>query len=143
MKNGKHIPLKISKTYKTHCGTVNSKNMKSMYLTLSAWAEPKFDYDCWSCAIKDTKKSIKKFMSENLSNAYFKKHSIVDFDLRSSGVTPHKRSFMKCEITMFVEKNMPIKDIATLSMLSATTNSLLEKNFEDNPYFTFHPRKLQ
>ena len=143
MKNGKQIPLQISKTYKTHFGTVNSKNMKDMYLPLSAWAEPKFDYDCWSCAIKDTKKSIKTFMSENLSREYFKEHSIVDFDLRSSGVAKNKRSFMKCEITMFVEKTIPIKDMSTLTMLSATTNSLLEKNFEDNPYFTFHPRKVQ
>ena len=40
MKNGKKIKLDLNKVYKTNYGTVDNKNFKSTYITVSCWAEP-------------------------------------------------------------------------------------------------------
>ena len=39
MKRGKEITLDVSSNYKVKLGTVDNKNSKSIYISLSAWGE--------------------------------------------------------------------------------------------------------
>ena len=47
MKCGKKIKLDIDNLYKTQYGTVDNKNFKSTYITLSCWAEPNQEEENW------------------------------------------------------------------------------------------------
>ena len=59
MKTGKRIPLKVDTKFKSHIGTVDSKNLKSLYIQFSSWVEPISESSCWECVVKNFKKSIK------------------------------------------------------------------------------------
>ena len=41
MKTGKQINVEIFDNFKTRYGSVDTKNLKSIYVVLSTWAEPK------------------------------------------------------------------------------------------------------
>ena len=104
MKRGKEVKLDINPNYKISVGTVDNKNPKSIYISLSAWGqllkeENEIDYDR---IINKIRKDIKRTLNVNLNKEDFHNDKyIVDLDMRSSGISYKKRSFMSCEITLF------------------------------------------
>ena len=40
MKTGKTIAIKVHPKFKSYVGTVDSKNLKSIYVQFSSWAQP-------------------------------------------------------------------------------------------------------
>jgi len=47
MKNGKKVKLKIYNNLKIFYGTIDYKELKSIYITIQAWAEPKIYSENW------------------------------------------------------------------------------------------------
>ena len=66
---------------------------------------PRFDFllRCMDSLVNHLDK-IQEMTEDN-----FKPKVIVDLDLRSSGISLSKRSFMKCEITMFTNQKLNLK----------------------------------
>ena len=143
MKTGKRIPLVVDSKFKSHIGTVDSKNLKSLYIQFSSWVEPVSESSCWGCVVKNFKKSIKTEMSGLINLDNFKPKVIVDLDLRSSGISLSKRTFMKCEITMFTNQKLSLKDKNLVTELELKTNRLINKETTSNKHFNFYSSKTK
>ena len=118
MKNGKYIPLGVYNNVKMGYGTVDFKNLKTIYLKLNSWLEPNNQTDDFDRMINTSKKSIKQIIM-NLEDSNFKPQSIVDLDIRTNGIKLKKKSFMNLEVTLYVDKQIEIK--------SKTTKDLIKK----------------
>ena len=48
MKKGKSVKLNLYNPIKSSYGTVDSKNLKSIYINIQSWVTPKFEHDNWN-----------------------------------------------------------------------------------------------
>jgi hypothetical protein len=144
MKTGKEIKNNEIENYSIVYGTVNNKNPKSIYLNLSAWADPlNEDYLNYNFDIRNLNKNIKQtlFNYLNKNNSIFNKdRTIVDLDIRESGVKFGKRSFMNCEITFFMKEAISINSIEITNELEILTKILISL-FDSNKTFNFYKKK--
>jgi hypothetical protein len=111
MKSGKFINLKINEQFKCGYGTVDSKNLKSVYSKISCWIEPTETPSNWNGVIGGLKRKISSSLTESLkmTDKFKKDRFIVDLDIRASGLEEGKKSFMNCEITLFTTDNYEIR----------------------------------
>ena len=82
MKVGKHINLKEYENIRLSYGTVDQKNLKSIYLEMESWLEPKNDVDYDSIIFKSRRKIKDRLRNEKTD--LFKKECIVDFDIKTN-----------------------------------------------------------
>ena len=142
-KQGREVKTDVSDVFRTSYGTVDVSTMKSVYLNLSSWVEPLYDNDSWGKTITKFKYSIDNLIHRELRETILKKKAIVDLDLRGSGMRKGKRSFMRCEVTMFTEnKNKPdIKSKELSEPLNHITNMIINKALIPSEGFKFHITK--
>ena len=105
-KRGKELKMDISPNYNIVCGTVDNKDARAIYINISAWGEPtqedEMDYSrVISRLAKCVKQSTYNYLQNNFKDRFYSDRSIIDLDMRESGVRYGKRSFMNCEITVF------------------------------------------
>ena len=93
MKIGKYIPLGTYNEVKMGYGTVDFKNLKTIYLKINTWVQPENETEDFNSTIHKSRRKIKEIIY-NLKNPYFKQQSIVDLDIRTKGIKLEKRSFM-------------------------------------------------
>jgi hypothetical protein len=144
MKRGKEFNLELSNNFNVSVGTVDNKNPKSIYITISAWGktvqEKVIDYNK---VISHMKRNIKlNIINNNINNRFIEEQTIVDFDVRESGIKFDKRSYMNCEITLF-QKYQPllITDNNLLTDLSFIIETLIQDIFDTSLYFEYHKTK--
>ena len=106
MKTGKEIKTELFKNYNIVYGSVNNKNPKAVYINISSWGLPvNKDESNYIRIIKDINKKVKQtlynYILNNLQDTFIKEQSIVDLDIRKSGIKFGKRSFINCEITLY------------------------------------------
>jgi len=133
-KRGKEITLDIDSSYKIRLGTVDNKNPKSIYISLCAWGEPmkKTENINYNSVISNLRKQIKHNINSTIDiNDFHRDKYIVDLDMRSSGISDDKRSFMSCEITLFQKNNIPVNKP---KMVNTAT-------IETQDHFTFYKTK--
>ena len=102
MKKGKTSKLNVFDNAKCFYGTVDSKELKSIYIVIQSWIEPRKEVNNWDRVAGNLKRQIQHNLIECVDSLTFHKNSIVDLDLRTSGIQLNKRSFMNLEITLFV-----------------------------------------
>jgi hypothetical protein len=147
MKNGKELKVTSFKNYNVVFGSVNNKHSKAVYINISAWAEPQNDETIsYSRIIKDINKKVKQslfdiFDSETETEIK-KNNTIVDLDIRESGIRYGKRSFMNCEITLFLTSEIPVNSENMKDKLDIVTNKIINSSFENNKTFKFHKKKI-
>ena len=143
IKQGREVRTDISDVFRTSYGTVDVSTMKSVYLNLSSWVEPLYDNDNWGKEITKFKYNIDNLIHRELRETRLKKKAIVDLDLRCSGMRKGKRSFMRCEVTMFTKnKNKPdIKSKELATSLNHITNMVINKTLIPTQGFVFHRTK--
>lgn len=143
MKLGKELKLNLSDNYKTKIGTVNNKDSKSLYISLSAWGQIN-EYDenkNYRSFLNGLRKNIRTSISRTINENYFYNSKyIVDLDMRTSGFNPIKRSFMSCELTLYQKKYLPINDKNILNNSKRILYSVLDV-IDKNEYFTFYKTK--
>ena len=93
MKKGKSVKLKLFTPIKSSYGTVDSKNLKSLYINIQSWVTPKYDTDNWNRVVGILSREIKHSVFSSINTEYFREQSIVDLDLRTSGIASGKKSF--------------------------------------------------
>ena len=108
MKIGKYIPLGTYNDVKIGFGTVDFKNLKTIYLKLNSWVQPENETEDYDTLIYKTRRRIKEIIY-NLKNPHFKEQCIVDLDIRTKGIKLEKRSFMNLEVTLYVDKQFDVK----------------------------------
>lgn len=144
LKQGREINTKTSEYFRTSYGTVDVKSFKSLYLNLSSWVEPLHNLERWGEKINRMKYKIKNTLHHKIPQTPFKEKVIVDLDLRSSGIKKGKRSFMKCEVTLFLNQSKNNKDLKSQEIKNSVdllTTAIIEKSLRTSQDFEFHPTK--
>lgn len=147
MKKGKEIKTNKFKNYNVVFGSVNNKNPKAIYINISSWAEPLEELGVnYNLVIRQLNKKIRQSLFkifETDNDCFFDgNRTIVDLDIRESGIRYGKRSFMSCEITLFLHSEMSITSEIMKEKLENVTENLLKINFENNKIFNFNKKKI-
>ena len=141
MKKGKTSKIDGFKNSKVLYGTVDSKNLKSLYLNLQTWVEPKYESDNWSRVIMNMSRSVKHSLYNNLDTSLFNKNYIVDLDLRSSGIQVNKKSFMNLEINLYLVEDMEFKSEEIKKSLKNLVKRIYSDVLNNNSNFDFYLTK--
>jgi hypothetical protein len=142
MKRGKTAKLSGYNEAKIMYGTVDSIELKSIYLNIQTWVNPKKDVDNWQRVVLNFNRSIKHSVFDSIDEKIFDKNFIVDLDLRHSGLQLGKKSFLNLEITFFMSYDEnDFKDKKIKELLKNITTNIFDENFRKNEYFTFHLTK--
>lgn len=146
MKTGKELKVTKHKNYNISFGSINNKHSKAAYINLSTWAEPIDDgVVSYNRVIKDINKKIKQGLYNLFNNEFetqiLKDRTIVDLDIRESGIKFGKRSFMNCEITLFMDSEIPVNSEHMKEKLDNVISMVVNSIFEPNKTFNFHKKK--
>lgn len=146
MKKGKELKVEKFKNYTIVFGSVNNRHSKALYINISAWAEPKLEGDVnYKRAIRDSDKKIRQTIyneiDANQISPFIKNRTIIDYDIRESGVRYGKRSFVSCEITLFMKQEAPVNSQLLISNIDDLINVIIDNVFEKNRNFRFYKKK--
>jgi len=147
MKNGKEVKVNNFKNYSIVYGSVDNKHSKAVYINISAWAEPQDkEMISYNRVIKDINKNIRQTLfnifDTKIETEIKKNHTIVDLDIRESGIRYGKRSFTNCEITLFLNSEIPVNSETMKEKLDMVTEKLIKTCFDNNKTFKFHKKKI-
>jgi hypothetical protein len=138
MKKGKTSKIIGFKNTKVTYGTVDSFELKSIYLNIQTWVEPHKDSDNWNRVVLNLSRSIKHTILRSINQKFFKENFIVDLDLRPSGINLNKKSFLNLEVNLFTNiECLDFKDNSLKESLKDITKNIINSNFTKNDYFNF------
>jgi hypothetical protein len=140
MKIGKYIPLGEYSNVKIGYGTVDFKNLKTVYLTLNSWVQPLNEDNDFDKLISLSRRNIKELIY-NLKCPLFKPQCIVDLDVKTKGIKLEKRSFMKLEITLYVETHFDVKSKDTKNLLKKLMSDVIDESLSNKNLFNFYKKK--
>jgi hypothetical protein len=141
MKKGKSCVLKGYKNFKTSYGTVDSKNLKSIYINIQSWVEPKKSLENWNREVSYLNRLIKQLLLEVVDKFIFHNKFIVDLDLRTSGITLGKRSFMNLELTLYTKTELDFKSIKLKNEIKQIVSFIEKDIFQQSELFNFYLTK--
>lgn len=141
MKKGKSVKLNLYNPIKSVYGTVDSKNLKSVYINIQSWVTPKKEYDNWNRVVSNLGREIKHSVFESINQKLFQEKSIVDLDLRTSGISHGKKSFFNLEINLYTTSEMDFKSPEIKDSIKRIVNSVFRNNIKENKYFEFSTSK--
>jgi hypothetical protein len=137
MKKGKSVKLNLYNPIKSVYGTVDSKNLKSVYINIQSWVTPKKEYDNWNRIVSNLGREIKHSVFESINQKLFQEKSIVDLDLRTSGISHGKKSFFNLEINLYTNSELDFKSIEIKDSIKNIVKSVFRNNLQPNKYFEF------
>jgi uncharacterized protein YprB with RNaseH-like and TPR domain len=140
MKLGRFIPLGVYKNVKIGYGTINHKDLKTIYLSLNSWLDPQDECDDYDRIVKSSRNDIKKLVY-NLGHNTFRPESIVDLDIRTKGIKKEKRSFMNLEVTLYVLEQINIKDKDLKLNMEILMKEIIDTCLNDEMLFNFNKKK--
>jgi hypothetical protein len=140
MKNGKYIPLGTYQDVKIGYGTVDYKNLKTIYLKLNSWLQPENETDDFDYLISKSRRKIKEIVY-NLKTPFFKEQSIVDLDIRTKGIKLEKRSFMNLEVTLYVDKQFDVKSKELKNTVKKLIEDIVDLGLQEKKLFNFYKTK--
>ena len=137
MKKGKTAKIIGFESIKVIYGTVDSKNLKSVYLNIQTWANPIQTSENWDRVVANLSRNIKLNISDILDTTLFNPNFIVDLDLRTSGIQTGKKSFTNLEVTFFLNKEIDFKSTELKDKLKKLTKYIYQENLKKNTHFDF------
>jgi hypothetical protein len=143
MKKGKSVKLNLFSPIKSVYGTVDSKNLKSLYINIQSWVSPKFDHDNWNRVVCNLNREIKHSVFNSIDTSLFKENSIVDLDLRTSGISHGKKSFFNLEVNLYTNQEFDFKSIELKESVKKIVRSIIRDNVIENKYFDFSVSKTK
>ena len=137
MKKGKTIKLSGFDRAKVLYGTVDCKNLKSIYLNIQTWGLPKSYKENWNKTILLLQREIKSNVLDVIDKTILQDKIIVDLDMRSSGVQVGKKSFMNLEITFYTKGDLDFRDNIIKNEMKNITKVIYKHNMLSNNDFEF------
>jgi len=137
MKKGKNVKMNLSNSFKSSYGTVDSKNLKSLYINIQSWVSPKQDLENWNRVVGNLSRELKHTVFDSINTNLFSKNSIVDLDLRTSGIFSGKKSFFNLEINLYLDRELDFKSDEIKDSVKKIVRSIQKTNILDNQYFDF------
>lgn len=141
MKRGKKIILNICKSLKISYGSVDTSDFKSVYVNIQSWITPKNDESNWPKIVGNFSRTIKHFILSKIDDSVLAKEFIVDLDLKSSGLSQNKKSFMNLEINFYPKPNVKFNDPKLKIIVESIINGINQDIVSKNQYFTFDSTK--
>jgi hypothetical protein len=141
MKKGKTCKINGFRTFKSQYGTIDSQNLKSIYLNIQTWVEPKDEIENWNRVVLNMTKLVKNSIYENINKELFDENFIVDLDLRTSGLHIKKKSFMNLEINLFLKQPMDFKCLKLKKNIKNFIKEIYSDVLNKNKYFKFYLTK--
>jgi hypothetical protein len=141
MKKGKSVKMNLSPSFKSMYGTVDSKNLKSLYINIQSWVLPKTELDNWNRVVCNLSRELKHTVFDSIDTSVFVKNTIVDLDLRTSGICSGKKSFFNLEINLFLEKQVDFKSSELKDSIKKIVRNIQKTNITNNDYFEFSMTK--
>lgn len=138
-KLGKEKSINLNQNFRLKYGTVDARNLVAVYLEIQSWVQPINEDVDFKRSVTYLKKVAFNSVYNNLNKDLFKDRYIVDLDLRTSGMSANRRSFMCLEVTLFLRKQIGFKSEElqeqVKGLLASVTRDLEQNNF------TFKPKK--
>jgi hypothetical protein len=142
MKTGKQFKLNLNPNFRTYYGSVDYKNPKSIYINISSWFSPLSEDDNWTRVVGQLKREIKyTIIDVPITNYFLSNKQIIDLDIRTSGIRKNKRSYMNCEITLFLKKEEDIKSQGIKSLVQNLLGDIITKTLTPSKKFNFYLTK--
>ena len=135
MKKGKTTKLDLFKDAKCYYGSVDTTDLKSVYLVLQTWVTPTQDRENWNTTVGVISRTIKHKILERYNKDIFKEHFIVDMDLRTSGIKVSKSSFLNLEITFFTKQKIDFKSSDLCDEITKLTKEIHNEILLKSKYF--------
>ena len=143
MKKGKSVKLNLFSPIKSMYGTVDSKNLKSLYINIQSWVSPKFEHTNWNRIVCNLNREIKHSVFNSIDKNLFKENSIVDLDLRTSGISHGKKSFFNLEVNLYTAKDMDFKSKELKESIKKIVRNIVVDHVIENKYFDFSISKTK
>jgi hypothetical protein len=137
MKKGKTISINQYDSLKTFYGTVDSKELKSIYINIQTWVTPLEDKDSWTNVVNTLTRSIKHSVFSSLDKQLFRENFIVDLDLRTSGIRKDKKSFMNLEVNLYTNSSLDFKSNEIKESVKNIIKKIYRENIINNRHFNF------
>ena len=141
MKKGKSVKLNLFNPIKSIYGTVDSKNLKSVYINIQSWVTPKIEQDNWNRIVCNLSREIKHSVYNSINQSIFKEKSIVDLDLRTSGISHGKKSFFNLEVNLYTNEELEFKSLEIKESVKKIVKVIFKNNISNNNYFNFSTTK--
>jgi hypothetical protein len=141
MKKGKTITLNQYDSIKSFYGTVDAKELKSIYLNIQTWVTPINEDDNWNRIVSIMSREVKHSVLHSINTELFKQHFIVDLDLRTSGIRYNKKSFMNLEINLFTKQDGDFKCNEIKDSVKKILKRVYKDNILNNNHFNFSSTK--
>jgi hypothetical protein len=126
-------------------GTMDKNNPKTIYLRISGWGNPIIytEDNNYKSIIRRINKRVKTLLYNELDVDVFDiNKTMVDLNMRDSGILEGKSSFMSCEITLFQYNNYLLNSDIIMSYLNHIILKVLNDVFIVNEYFNFYKKKI-
>ena len=143
MKKGKSVKLNLYNPIKSSYGTVDSKNLKSVYINIQSWVTPKFEHDNWNRVVCNLSREIKHSVYNSITTEIFQEKSIVDLDLRTSGISHGKKSFFNLEVNLYTNIELDFKSLEIKESIKKIVKNIFKNNINENKYFDFSTSKKE
>ncbi len=141
MKKGKTITLNQYDSIKSFYGTVDAKELISIYLNIQTWVTPINEDDNWNRIVSIMSREVKHSVLHSINTELFKQHFIVDLDLRPSGIRYNKKSFMNLEINLFTKQDGDFKCNEIKDSVKKILKRVYKDNILNNNHFNFSSTK--
>lgn len=138
---GKEVKIPSNKNYKVQLGTVNNHNPECVYFNIKGWITPidnsELDY---GKIVRLLNKRIKTTLHTSLGSSNFlRDFTLVDTDLRESGIRYGKKSYFNCEVTLYQKELKEFQDLH--SDIQKITTQIIQHTLEPFEYFRFTCKK--
>lgn len=141
MKKGKTITLNQYESIKSFYGTVDAKELKSIYLNIQTWVTPLNEEENWNRVVSLMTREVKHSVLHSINTDLFRPHFIVDLDLRTSGIRYNKKSFMNLEINLFTKQDGDFKCNEIKDSVKKILKRVYKDNILNNNHFNFSSTK--
>lgn len=141
MKKGKTITLNQYESIKSFYGTVDAKELKSIYLNIQTWVTPLNEEENWNRVVSLMTREVKHSVLHSINTDLFRPHFIVDLDLRTSGIRYNKKSFMNLEINLFTKQDGDFKCNEIKDSVKKILKRVYKDNILSNNHFNFSSTK--
>jgi len=140
---GTELKVKDFKNYNVVFGAMNKNKPKSIYIKVSAWGNPKLENDInYRSVIRKINKRVRTLLYRTLNNDKFDVNkTMVDLDMRDSGITYGKSSYMSCEITLYQHNYHLLKSEIIQDELNSIVDEIIKESFNKDEHFKFYKKK--
>lgn len=138
---GKNFYKKEYLNFNITGGTVNHKDVKSIWIDLESYAyfENSCDIDDVNILIKNWKHQLKRKIINEIDTEIFHRESIVEFTFRYNykPIEAGRKSYFLVEINLYTKKHINIKDIEFNKYISTFTHKIIDDILVDNEIIKF------